>query len=208
MDRQQPMSSWVDELAALSISAIFFSSGRLRVVPYSAIANSGNDAFFTPNLTVQYNLTDDDYLAPSGNKRSAGDPDPVIITRADITQLINWITIEIFDRFNFYDPSIQPPTFDQASIDLFGIRTGSTIQGHEVCTADMGQRIAGEVLRRKLYLRNTYKFKVGWRYMLLEPMDIVSLTDSVSGLNQHEVRVIEIQEDEAGVLSITAEDIV
>jgi hypothetical protein len=68
--------------------------------------------------------------------------------------------------------------------------------------------IASDMLHRKLYLRNTYKFRVGWRHMLLEPMDVVSLTDSVSGLVQTPVRIIEVQEDAGGALTMTAEDLV
>jgi hypothetical protein len=62
-------------------------------------------------------------------------------------------------------------------------------------------------LQRKAYIRNTYKWKLGFRYMLLEPMDIVLLTDANAGLAAAPVRIIQIDEDDNGELTITAEEI-
>src|SRR6266550_1926745 len=143
MDKQQPMSAWAEELAELTISALFFSSGRLRVVPYTRNASAANDASFTPNLTPVYDLTDDDFLPWStGATRSPGEKDPVLITYSDISQIVNWMTIEFMDRANWYNPSIQQPIYDQASIDLFGIRSGSSIQAHEICSPGVAQFVA------------------------------------------------------------------
>jgi hypothetical protein len=212
MDKQQPMSSWVQELAELTISAVFYSSGRLRIVPYTSGYSSANGANYYPNLTPVYNLTDDDFLpweqnAPGGTPQT-GRKDPVQVTRSDVSQIVNWLTIEYMDRANWYSPAIQPPVFDQSSIDLYGIRSGSSIQAHEICQPGIAAFVAGQILVRKFRLRNTYQFRVGWRHMLLEPMDIVTLTDVVTGLNSHSVRINEVVEDDAGALTITAEDIV
>lgn len=208
MDRQQPVSSWIEELMQLTISAIFWSSGRLRVVPYFTGDQDANGAAWFPNISPVYNLTDDDFLPWSTGRRTEGDRDPVIVTRNDVSDIINWMTIEILDRANWYNASVQPPVFDQASIELHGIRTGSSVQAHEVCSQTEGYSIANLMLRRKLYLRNTYQFRLGWRHILLEPMDVVTINDTVSGLTGINVRVTEIQEDDLGALTITAEDLV
>ena len=63
------------------------------------------------------------------------------------------------------------------------------------------------MLQRRLYVRNTYKFKLGIRYALLEPMDIVLLTDSALGLGGAAVRITQIEEDENGELTVAAEEI-
>lgn len=208
-DKQQPLSSWVEELAMLTVSAPFWSSGRLRVVPYSVSQLDQNGAAWFPNLTPIYNLTDDDYLPwGAGTQRSAGEKDPVLVKRSDPSQLTNWLTIEIMDRNAWYDPSVQQPVFDQASIDTYGMRTTTSIQAHEICTPTTGLNVANAIIKRKFYLRNTFQFRVGWRYMLLEPMDIVTLTDSISGLINYPVRIIEVQEDDGGALTLTAEELV
>jgi hypothetical protein len=209
MDKHQPASSWIEALGVLTVSAIFWSSGRLRVVPYAVTSVTDGDTTYTPNTTPVYNLTDDDFLPWSGgSQRSAGDKDPVLITRSDVSQLVNWIAIEYMERGDWYNPYTNPPVFDQGSIETYGVRTESIVQAHEVCNATVAFNLANAMLRRKLYLRNTYKFRVGWRHILLEPMDVVTLTDSVSGLVQTPVRIIEIQEDDQGALTMTAEDLV
>jgi hypothetical protein len=209
MDKHQPASSWIEALGVMTVSAIFWSSGRLRVVPYAVTTITLGDTIYTPNITPIYNLTDDDFLPWSGgSQRSAGDKDPVLITRSDPSQLVNWISIEYMERGDWYNPYTNPPVFDQASIETYGVRTESIVQAHEVCNSTVAFNLANAMLRRKLYLRNTYKFRVGWRHILLEPMDVVTLTDSVSGLAQAPVRIIEIQEDDQGALTMTAEDLV
>ena len=54
--------------------------------------------------------------------------------------------------------------------------------------------------------RNTYAFRLGWRFALLEPMDLVTVTEPKIGFNQVVVRVISVEEDEKGRLSIEAEE--
>ena len=56
-------------------------------------------------------------------------------------------------------------------------------------------------------IRNTYKFKLGWRFSLLEPMDIVLLTDTALGLDEAAARIIQIDEDDNGELTVIAEEI-
>lgn len=210
-DKQQPLSSWIEELLLLTTSAGFWSSGRFVILPYSIGQLDNNGAAYYPNLTPVANLTDDDFLSfssGSSGRRSPNEKDPVLIMRSDVSKLTNWMTIEILERDYRYDSVICPPQFDQGSIDLYGVRTESSIQAHEVCTQVVGEAVVGYLLQRKHRLRNTFKFRVGWRYMLLEPMDIVSLTDTVSGLQQYPVRIIEIEEDEEGGLTMTAEELV
>jgi len=208
-DRQQPLSSWVEELMLLTSSALFWSSGRLMVIPYCTQQWDQNGTVFYPNLTPVVSLTDDDFLPWSTTaNRSGGGKDPVLITRSDASQFTNWMSIEIMLRQYWYDPFVPPPQFDQASIELYGPRTSASVQAHEVCSTDVANGVLQEMLLRKHRLRNTFRFRVGWRYMLLEPMDIVALTDSVSGLANYPVRIIEVQEDDLGALTITAEELV
>ena len=62
------------------------------------------------------------------------------------------------------------------------------------------------LLQRALLFRNTYSFKLGWKYCLLEPMDLVQVTDPRLGASALTVRITAVEEDEEGTLSITAED--
>ena len=70
----------------------------------------------------------------------------------------------------------------------------------------MAPIVAQLLLQRGLLYRNTYSFQLGWKYCLLEPMDLVAISDSRLGLANQTVRITSVVEDEEGTLSITAED--
>jgi hypothetical protein len=98
---------------------------------------------------------------------------------------------------------------DQSQIEIFGPRVGSTVQAHEICDEFiMGPAIAQTILQRALYVRTKFTFKLSWEYCLLDPMDIVTITDANLGLSNYPVRVIEIEEDDKGLLSFTCEELV
>ena len=110
------------------------------------------------------------------------------------------------DSANSYNPQIIP-VFDQGLIDQYGLRSEPPIQLHEFTNPTSATVAAQLMLQRKAYIRNTYKWKLGWRYSLLEPMDIVLLTDATLGLSRAAVRIIQIDEDDNGELTVTAEEI-
>ena len=72
----------------------------------------------------------------------------------------------------------------------------------------MGPSIAQTILQRELYVRTKFTFKLSWEYCLLDPMDVVTITDANLGLSNYPVRIIEIEEDDKGLLSFTCEELV
>jgi Putative phage tail protein len=63
-------------------------------------------------------------------------------------------------------------------------------------------------LQRELYVRTKFTFKLSWEYCLIDPMDIVTITDANLGLTDYSVRVIQIEEDDRGLLAFTCEELV
>jgi len=204
LDKQQPAARWLEEIAALTVSAIVWSGTLLKFIPYGDQALAANGASWTPNLTWQYSLTDSDFLPWSEDGEGA--TDPVVLTRSDPAQATNWLSVEYMDADNSYNPQIIA-AFDQGTIDLYGLRTEPSIQAHEITNPTSATVSAQLMLQRRLYVRNTYKFKLGIRYALLEPMDIVLITDATLGLGAAPVRITQIEEDDNGELTVTAEEI-
>ena len=68
--------------------------------------------------------------------------------------------------------------------------------------------VAQTILQRALYVRAKFTFKLSWEYCLLDPMDIVTMTDANLGLSNYPVRIIAIEEDDNGLLAVTAEELV
>jgi hypothetical protein len=157
---------------------------------------------YTPDLTPIYNLTDSDFIDEKGNK------DPVQVERVDIFSLPTIQRVEVLSRGNEYS-AIPVEARDQSQIEIFGPRVGSTVQAHEICDEFViGPLVAQTILQRELYVRTKFTFKLSWEYCLLDPMDIISLTDSNLGLSDYPVRVIQIEEDDKGLLTFTCEELV
>ena len=172
--------------------------GKPVVITFTAGA-AGN---FTPNLTPAYDLSDVDFIDEKGNK------DPVQVERIDVFSLPTIQRIEVLSRSNQY-AATPVEARDQSQIEIFGVRVGSTIQAHEICDEFvMGPKIAQTILQRQLYVRTKFTFKLSWEYCLLDPMDIVTLTDANLGLSDYPVRIIEIEEDDKGLLAFTCEELV
>ena len=188
----------ISELLEQTNSAAVFSQGRLKIVPYGDVQLYGNGAAYVPNLTPVYDLTDDDFIV-------SGAEDPLRVERKTNADAYNQIQVEYLDRANDYNIAVAEVK-DQANIEQYGLRPKDAVKMHGICDAKVANHVAQLLLQRALYVRNEYEFKLGWKYCLLEPMDLVTLTDEGLGLNKTPVRIIEIEEDEEGVLTVKAED--
>lgn len=209
LDRQQPTARWLEEVTDLTVSAVVWSGNTLRIIPYGDQSLSANGASWGPNLTWRYSLGDGDFLSWSEGGQSGsgqGASDPVLLTRNDPAQTTNWLSLEYMDASNSYNPQVIA-VFDQGLIDQYGLRTEPSVQAHGFTSPTAATVSAQLQLQRKSYIRNTYQFKLGWRYALLEPMDIVLISDSTLGLSAAPVRVTQIEENDNGELTVTAEEI-
>lgn len=188
----------ITHLLEITNSAPYFSEGLLKVVPYGDSAITGNGVTYTPNLTPIYDLTDDDFIADSGQ-------DPVHQSRNSTADAFNQLQVEFVNRANEYNTE-PAEAKDQANIETFGLRSKQPITAHEIADAAVARKVAQLILQRCLYVRNSYEFQLGWKYCLLEPTDIVTLTDPGLSLNKTPVRITSIEENEFGLLTVQAED--
>ncbi len=158
-------------------------------------------ASYVPDLTPIYNLTDLDFVDEKGAK------DPVQAARVDPFSLATILRVECLSRTNQYGAT-PVEARDQSQIELYGPRVGATIQGHEICDEiNIGPIVAQTILQRQLYVRAGFTFKLSWEYGLLDPMDVVTISDANLGLTNYPVRVTAIEEDDKGLLTVTAEEL-
>jgi hypothetical protein len=156
---------------------------------------------YVPNLAPVYSLTDLDFVDEGGNK------DPVQASRVDPFSLATIQRVECLSRSNQYGAT-PVEARDQSQIELYGPLVGSTIQAHEICDEiNIGPIVAQTILQRQLYVRAHFTFKLSWEYGLLDPMDIVEISDANLGLSNYPVRIVSIEEDDKGLLTITAEEL-
>ena len=210
-NEQRSAAEIVDELARIANAGVFWSEGVLKAVPYgdSTVTYTpfvpdcgacipGDPVTYVPDLTVQYALTLDDFIAGKGEP-------PVRVRRRRPADAFNMVQVSCLDRLNDYNIAIVEAK-DQAAIDMYGLRPAPVINAPAICSLDVAARVAQTALQRELYYRNTYLFKLSARYARLEPMDIVSLTvpGMLSGVT---VRIKMIDEAQDGQLTIEAEDV-
>lgn len=179
-------------------TARWHDGSTLEILPLADTAVTANGTTWTPNLTPQYDLTDDDYIAADGE-------DPIRVNRKSPADRFNKVVIEYLDRDNDYNIGIADPT-DQASIDEYILRQDDGRQYHDICSASRAWALAQLWLQRGLYVANEYEFTISARYSRLEPGDLVTLTDSNLGLSAYPVKITRIEENENFELDITAED--
>jgi hypothetical protein len=182
----------LQEIAKFTLSEFIWSSGCLQIKPRS----DGQVAVF--------DLTDDDYQENQGSPGSSGSGDPVQLVRKRTSDRNTVVQLEFLDRTNQYAPGMAIAT-DQSLVDRFGKRFTGSQQAHLFCDATAAN-VSAQMLLQLEAIRNNYYFTLDGRYIILDPMDIVTLTDSVLGLNKFAVRILEMIENDDGTINFIAEE--
>jgi hypothetical protein len=198
MDKQEQAISIFQRWAQLTNSWIFWSENQMKIVPLGDTAITANGVTYTPINTIRYNLTWDDFIS---DKNEA----PLTITRSEPSTAYNWTKINARDRSNAYSTATVEYK-DQTSIDKYGLFQANEIEADEVCVRAIAATMVGLIGARALYIRNTYKFKLPYNFVLLEPGDIVTVSDPAIGLSEYPVRIRTVAEDDSGVLTFEAEE--
>jgi hypothetical protein len=198
LTEQTSAATFLDSLAQLTNVGMVWSGGMLKLVPYTDLSLTGNGVTFNPVTTPIYDLTDDDF-------QPVDDEGPVKVTRGAVSDSFNSVKLEFFDRANDYNIAIMEQA-DQADIQENGARPMPTITAHWITDANVAKIVATLILQRSLFIRNTYEFTLGWTKIGLEPMDLVTITDPNLGLNKQPVRILSIEENDSGLLTVVAED--
>lgn len=197
LTEQRAAHEIINEIVEAVNCAIVPSPDGLKIRSYGDTPVSGNGVIFTPDLTPAYHLTDDDFI---------GEDEPIRVRRSRDTDAFNHTQIEYVNRFNQYNTETVEAK-DQANIEMFGLRTQDPVKYDFFCEPKIARHAVQLLLQRMLYVRNEYEFDLGWKYCRLEPMDIVTLTDESLGLDRFPVRITRIEEDEDGLLTVTAEEL-
>jgi hypothetical protein len=201
IDGERSASDFVTELLLATNSTCVWSEGLLKFLPYGDTPLSGNGKTFTPNLTPIYALDDDDFIV------DGKDEAPLTTEIEDQSDAYNVVQLEYLDRTNQYNMAIALAS-DAANVAQYGMRRKDPTAIHCICTPSVAAIAAQLHLQRRLYVRAQYRFKLSWAFALLEPGDIVELTDPGLGLAAYAVRITQIDEDEkSGVLELTCEDL-
>ena len=166
-----------DILTATNAEAVWTAGSTgmfLKIVPYGDTTVIGNGVTYTPNVTPLYALGYDDFLGVIDAQGNPTGNDPVTLTRTDPADVFNTIPVEFLDRMNAYNTgSVSDP--EPVDVAQNGTKTGNGVTLHMICRRAMAKAISRIQAQKSVYVRNTYTFTIGWKYILLEPMDLVTL---------------------------------
>lgn len=200
-------NTFFDDLLRAVNSEMVWSNGLLTIVPRGDYTLTAHGFTYTAPSSAQFNLTDSDLLpnqaSNPGSSAGSSSTDPIVVTRRPQQDQKNYIRVEYLYRTGQYDPAIMEAK-DDALIQAVGVQA-QTYTSHFFCDPlPAGQSAYLQLIREQI--RNSYAFTLDPMYILLDPMDIVSLTDSKLGLSNQWVRIMEITENNDGSLSVIAEE--
>jgi hypothetical protein len=210
---QKPMRSHLQDILDATNSETVWHSGAasmmLNVVPYGDSPITANGATYTPNTTPLYDLTYDDFLGVIGKDGKATGKSPITISRVSNQDVYNSVPVEYWDRLTGYNVSVIDVP-EPTDVAVNGLKKAQPLSLHMITRASVAQTISTIKAQRNVYVRNQYTFSLGWRYFLLEPMDLVTLTDPIIGFVCKVVRILSIdipdESSEENGITITAEE--
>jgi hypothetical protein len=168
------------------------------MLPYADLPESANGRTFTPNITPVYDLNDDHFTPPEGSP-------PIRQRLKSPAERFNHVRVQFRNRSTQYATEIAEAK-DETDISINGVRSAPIVNAPWVCLPGTAQRIAFNKMQRALHVCAEYEFALPWHFALLEPMDLVTLTDTTLELAQWPTRITVIEENSDGDLTVTSED--
>lgn len=185
------------------------SSGMvLDIVPYGDIPVSGNGYAYTPNVTPVYDFGPDDFLPNQGSLGSATGSGYVSFERTSVFDVFNKLQVEYLDRSNLYNPVTIYQTDDATIISQGGrFRLSDLKQNHFFNLGSAASTSIALQLQRIVAGINTYQCTVGRQFILLDPLDKVTLTEPALQLVNQLCLITEIQENADRTRTMTFEEV-
>lgn len=152
------------------------SYDRIKLLPLCDVEVTGNGVTYTPDNTIRFDVNADWIIGE------------VEISRKQKSDRFNHFRVEYKDRGSQYAPAIAE-AMDDEDIALNGKRTGDTINAPWVCSADVARLIAQIALQRSMQVNTTGRVVLPFAFSMLEPGDLITITDPRRGLDRLPVRV-------------------
>jgi len=199
---QEETGKMVQQLLDATNSRAIWSNGKLKVIPLGDTATGSFGYIPATNATI---LSASEFIVGS-----PGD-DPITVQRTAQSDVFNVWPVE-FNQRHASGTSI--PVYETANVEavVTDPRNAATIRRAPptrldwITNATHAWAISYLLGVRSLYVRNTYRFTLGPRWTLLEPGDLVSLTEPVMGLSGTMARIVSIEEREDGSLDLQSEE--
>lgn len=186
-------SDLLGELLVCTNSVAVCTGGKIKIVP------RGDTAIGTYVPPVTAAVLDDDEILREGSN------DPVTIRRTPDQDVYNVWPVKIANRWADYEAA-EYESEDTAHSAEYGQRRAPSTSLPWITEPTIARQISSLRAQRSIYVRNTYRFKVKPKWVVLEPMDYVSISHTVGGLSNILCRIVSIRRLADGALEIDAEE--
>lgn len=216
LDKQKPAAEVLNQIASHTNSQVVFDQGYLNIVPEAESLVAGQSRIYVPPqyakgfgeasedlpedaITPIFDITEDDIISDNGAN--------IIVDVPSHEDTKNVVTVEYLDAANHYAVSIVDQT-DDAHISIFGRREADKIQAHEYTTEVPARKLAALKVQNLSYQPAEIEITVAWKFFILSPMDIVSLTFPRFGFDRKLFRVLEIEDTDDFAIKLRLRELI
>ncbi len=189
---QKKCQEVIKEILTITNAYMFWSVDRFKIVPRDDRVRGS----WRPDTTIRYQLTPNEMAAQENGSC-------VLYERKDSSEVFNRFGVSFTNRANNYE--VETVFYeDTADIAASGLRTSNDFSAHWLHTTARAVTVAEMQARINRTENVRYKFRLSWEFGLLEPGDLITLTDPVIGLDHQLAMVESIDEDSSTTVSVTA----
>ena len=204
----EPAASIIDRILVCTNTAAVWNSESLQFIPYTLGTYSLNPGYsgttgvpmkyYNKQINIAAVFYDGNVIATTDNT------DPITINRKDPANAYNVVRITFQQRGNAYNSDIQEFSIDNA-VELYG-RREEDLQSNVFGSSAPASLAAQMRCHRNVYIKNIISFKTSWEYAYLDPMDFIEVFDQAF-VACIICQITSIEEDDAGILTIAAEEV-
>lgn len=193
----------IGDIATFTNSEFVWSQGVLNLVPRGTLDVTGNAVTYTAPVAPLFDLDDRDFTPTAAGAADGTSKDPAVMSRPRAIDQENSIKIEYLDRNKDYAAAIAVADDEALQVSMRVKRFTGTKTAHFFCDAAAANTSA-QLLLQNQYVRNIFYFSLGPQWIILDPMDIVTI--SYGDLDRQWVRITELTENDDGTIDVIAEE--
>jgi hypothetical protein len=216
MDSQRKAADWLADLYECADAAPVWSGFKLKSIARSEVSVVGDGSLANVDSTTPVtfgglasvywaptslgpivDLSEDDFI---GDDKTP----PVTVIRNAQADSNDIVQTQYFDRNNKYNQATASEP-ESGSIALYGPRKLAPKVLNMIVSSDVARKVNAISVRRRTYLRNGYAFKLHPKFIFLEAMDLVTITEPKLGINKLPVRLTKVVENDKYELECEAE---
>lgn len=187
---QKKAQEIIKDICTLTDAYFFWSNNKFKI----RVKDNRQINDWRPNNTVVYDLGPDDMLLQA-------DGACVAFSRKDSSEVYNRFTVEFCNRENSYEN--ETVSYELSNdISKTGLRQMSTQNALYFYTKQRAIKVCQMLARKNERERNKYTIKLDWAYCILEPGDLITLTDPIIGLDKQIAMVDTVTEAKDGSITV------